>query len=115
MPQTTALRRVSTVLVGTLFAVVFAFSGASAAQAASAHGEFAVGAHTATSKATARTIEHAVHSHKSQLPAPLHLATTGPSGADNSPTYAVNVAGENLTVHHASNLFATSERAPPAL
>lgn len=114
MPQTTALRRVSTFMVGALFAVVFVCSGASAAQVAAPQGESLVSAHTATSKAAARTVSHQTAvKHKS--PAPLHLATTVPSAAGDSPAFVVDVASHNTGSSHTNTLFTTSERAPPAL
>lgn len=114
MPQTTTLRRVSTLVVGALFAVVFICSGASAAQAASTHGQSAVGAHTATSKAVVRAAEVTHHGVKHLAPAPLHLASTGPAVTDNSPAFVVATTGETPTDHNSRTLFTASERAPPA-
>jgi len=115
MPQPTVLRRVSTLMVGALFAVVFVCSGASATPGIVIPDGCVIGAHTSTSKAAARTIDHEPASHKAQSPAPLHLATTGPTSADDSPVLAVSLAGGSATTHHSFILLTTSERAPPAL
>ena len=114
MPQTTSLRRVSTLVVGALFAVVFVCSGASAAQTASAHGYSAVGAHTATSKAAVRTVPSTHHGVKPQTPVPPDLATTGPVRMGSSRANAVAAADHRPAVDNSRTLFTTSERAPPA-
>lgn len=113
MPQKTALRRVSTLVVGALFAVVFVCSGASVTHGVV--GESATSAHTATSKAAARTAEPAVVVHKSPASTPLHLATVGPAGTDDSPVFAAEIADEDTSTHHSRDVFTTSERAPPGL
>lgn len=115
MPQTTALRRASTVVVGALFAVVFVCSGASATHGAVTGGESAAGAHTSTSKASARTAHHASHGPKSQVPALPDLAGIGPTATDDSPVFVVDVAEDSLTTQHGHTPFTSSERAPPAL
>jgi len=115
MPQTTALRRASTFVVGALFAVVFVCSGASATHGAVTRGDSAVGAHTATSKAAARTAHHADHSPTSQAPALPDLASTGPTATDDSPVFVVHFPEQSLTSQHSHTLFPTSERAPPVL
>ena len=114
MPQTTTLRRVSTLVVGALFAVVSVCSGASAVQAASHRGYSAVGAHTVTSKAAIRVVVGTHHGVKHLAPAPLDLVTTGPAGTDNSPAFVIATAGETPAAHNSRTLFTTSERAPPA-
>ena len=114
MPQTTTLRRVSTLVVGALFAVVFICSGVSAAQAAGTRGPVAVGVHTATSKAVIRAATVTHHGLKHMALAPLHLASTGPAVGGNPPAFAIATAGETPTAHNSPTLFTTSERAPPA-
>ena len=115
MPQTTSLRRVSTLVVSALFAVVFVCSGASAARTASAHGYSAVGAHTATSKAAVRTVASTHHGVKPQAPVPPDFATTGPVRMGSSRANSVAAAGQTPVVDNSRTLFTTSERAPPAL
>ncbi|MBC7593696.1 MAG: hypothetical protein H7288_07145 [Kineosporiaceae bacterium] len=117
MPQTTTLRRVLTLVVGALFAVVFMSSGASTAQAANNHGKSAVAAHTVTCKAVVRaaTVAHDGVKNLAPAPAPLHLAATGPAGTDNSPAFGIDSAGETPAAHNSHTVFTTSERAPPAL
>lgn len=115
MPQTTALRRASTFVVGALFAVVFVCSGASATHGAVTRGESAVGPHASTSKAAARMAHHTSHSPKSQAPALPDLAGTGPTATGDSPVFVVDVAEDSLTTQHSHTPFTTSERGPPAL
>lgn len=115
MPQTTTLRRLSTLVVSALFAVVFVCSGASAAQAVSTHGPSSVGAHTVTSKAAVRAVESTHHGVNNQAPAPLDLAATGPADTDNSPAFVVAAASETPAANNAYTHFTISERAPPTL
>lgn len=111
MPPVTALRRVSTLVVGALFAVVFVCSGVSTAQPAAPHTESVVGAHTSTSKVVVRAATHTAK----VAPAPLDLASTGPASSESyEPTDApVEVAIPLVTATPAT--FTASERAPPAL
>lgn len=113
MPQRTALRRVSTLVVGALFAVVFVCSGASATHGVVTNGESAIGAHTTSSKAAARTVEHTAVVHRAPAPGPL--AATAPSAAADAPEFAADVFIDDASSHRSITLFTTSERAPPAL
>ncbi len=112
MPQRTALRRVSTVVVGVLFAVVFVCSGASASHSVAKHGKSAAGVHTSTSKATVRMLDAPVV--KQQTPAPIHLATTGPAAPEETPTLVAESIESHPVAADSPSDFTTSERAPPA-
>lgn len=111
MPPTTALRRVSTLVVGALFAVVFVCSGVSAVQPATPHSDAVVSAHTATSKVAVRSAHQSVKI----VPAPILLASTGPVSEDLPATYDVPVDTAVSTGHVPVPTFTASERAPPAL
>ena len=113
MPQMTALRRVSTVVVGMLFAVVFVCSAASASQGVAKDSKSAASLHTSTSKASARTFDAVLP--KDQAPAPVQLATTGPVPADDSPVFDIESVDEQPVATTSATDITTSDRAPPAL
>lgn len=115
MPQTTAPRRALTLVVGALFAVVFVCSGASATHGATTRGESAVGAHTATSKAAARSLDHANHDLRNKAPSPLQLASVGPYEAGESPAFEFDTVESSATSQESATRISTSDRGPPAL
>lgn len=114
MPRTTALRRALTLVVGVLFAVVFVCSGASATRGATTDDRSAVGAHTSTSKAAARALEHAGHV-DNKTPSPLQLASTGPYDAAESPLFEADHVADSIGSQDSTARISTSDRAPPAL
>lgn len=115
MPPTTALRRALTLVVGALFAVVFVCSAASTTHGVTTRGESSVSAHTATSKAVTRSLEHAVHVVKNKAPSPLQLASTGPYEADKSPLIEVDSVESLIASQDSPTDIVASDRAPPTL
>lgn len=115
MHQTTALRRVSTVVVAALFAVVFVCSGVASAQTPASQVETAVSAHTGVSKAAVRTVQHTPKTHHVQADTQLDLVSTGPAGADSATTYAVVAVDDEPTAWSGRTTSFTSDRAPPTL
>lgn len=111
MPHRTALRRVSTVMVGVLFAVVLVCSGASARHAVSERGTSVAGIHTSSSKAIARALDAKSLEHLDPVPLPL---ATGPATDDKPPASVADSSDERSLPAVSTTSFTTSDRAPPA-
>ncbi len=113
MPSTTALRRLSALVVGALFAVAFVVGGASVAQVSAAQGQTLIGAHISASSSHAHAIQPTPTLH--ELPAHVQLISTGP---DAEAITAVGRAIERTIgqpAWHVITISTNSERAPPAI
>lgn len=113
MPPTIVLRRLSTLVVGALFAVAFVIGGASASQITAAQGQTLVGPHISASNSHAR----AVHQSSTQQDAPTHLqlAATTPTADDTTPPEPVVERTDAPVIRLSATPSTSSDRAPPAV
>lgn len=113
MPSTNALRRLSTLVVGALFAIAFVIGGASASQVSAAQGQTLIGAHISASSSHA----HANHQSPTldELPAHVQLISTGPNADTITTVDRAIERAKSQTAWHAATISTNSERAPPAI
>lgn len=113
MPSTIALRRLSTLVVGALFAVAFVIGGASASQVSAAQGQTLIGAHISASSSHA----HAAHPTPTldELPLHVHLISTGPDADKTTSVVRAIERTDAPTASHVATTSTNSERAPPAI